>query len=500
MTTIKKHKMISKNSKKKEEPNQKVKKINTRTLKNFKIIGYFSILVLFIFSYFLFRLNILPMKYLIPILLILFLLDGGAVAAIHFFKKPLKIFGLVIACFFILFGTVGSYYTYHTDTFLNRSFRSGKMKVSANYYIVTKENSSMQSFQDMNGSIMYLSGATLIEEAMNTLNQEKKMEMIPYDDVIKMFTDLKNETIMSILVEQTSYDLAMQMKQGFEKNDFKVIHEFEVSIELDHNADANEEGKYNIYIGGNDFTNSLMDFNMIVTINSNTHQVLMTSVPRDYYIPVSGYNGKKDTLSFMGARGIETNRKSLAEFLEINLDYFIKINTKSLVGIVDQVGGIEYCSDQAYTTTHATILDSYDDRQGKKLQVKKGCQHLNGIETLTVARERLAFKDGDRQRQKNCQQIMKAILKQLISTNTITNYNNILNALSDLYDTNIPKEMITDLIKETIDGANWEMKEQSLNGSDSSNYVHLSNLTSYVMNPNMDSVKESVAAIKNILK
>ena len=99
MTTIKKHKMISKNSKKKEEPNQKVKKINTRTLKNFKIIGYFSLLVLFIFSYFLFRLNILPMKYLIPILVILFLLDGGEVAAIHFFKKNIfKITKIFLDC------------------------------------------------------------------------------------------------------------------------------------------------------------------------------------------------------------------------------------------------------------------------------------------------------------------------------------------------------------------------------------------------------------------
>lgn len=499
MSTKSKNKTLT-NTKKKVEMNHKKTKMPEKTIMIFKIVGYFSIFILFLFSYFLFQLNVLPLKYLIPILLFLFFMDGVSVVAIHFFKKSLKILGLVVACFLIIFGIVGIYYTYHTDSFLNRSFRSGKMKVSANYFVVTNQNSSYQSIKDMNDSVVYLSGATLIEEAKNHLNHEKQIEMISYDDVITMFTDLKNGNISSILVEQTSYNLVMEMKQGFQKSDFKVIHEFEVSIEVDSNAKDSEEGKYNIYIGGNDFTNSLMDFNMIITINEKNHKVLMSSIPRDYYIPVSGYNGKKDTLSFMGARGIETNRKSLEEFLGIPLNYFIKINTKSLVGIVDQVGGIDYCSDQTYTTTHAAILDSYDDRTGKKVQVKKGCQHFNGIETLTVARERLAFKDGDRQRQKNCQQIIKAIFKRLISTNTITNYNNILNALSDLYDTNIPKETITDLIKETINGANWEISEQSFNGSDGNNYVHLSKLTSYVMNPNMDSVNQAVEAIKNTLK
>jgi len=69
-----------------------------------------------------------------------------------------------------------------------------------------------------------------------------------------------------------------------------------------------------------------------------------------------------------------------------------------------------------------------------------------------------------------------------------------------LYQTNIPREVITDLIKETIDGANWEIKEQSVNGVDGENFVHLTNLRSYVMNPDMYSVNAAVAAIKALLE
>ena len=297
------------------------------------------------------------------------------------------------------------------------------------------------------------------------------------------------------------FDFVFDAIPNFKKEDYLFLHSFELTFQVE-NTEVGEVGEsFNIYVGGNDFTGSLMDFNMILTVNMQKHQILMTSIPRDYYIPVNGMNGRKDTLSFMGAlgNGIETNRKSLEEFFGINLGYYIKINTKSLVSIVNEVGGIDYCSDISFWTTHAKILDSYDDTKGEKLYVKKGCQHLNGIETLTVARERLAFPGGDRQRQKNCQEIIKAIFKQLLSTNTITNYNNILNSLSDLYQTNIPREKITDLLYETINGANWQFQEQSVNGSDGQNYVRLTNILSYVMNPNMDTVNSAIVKIKEVL-
>lgn len=470
------------------------------TLKIFKGVGYFSVFILLVFLFLLFRLDVLPLKYFVLISLTLLVIDFFFVFAIHKMKKPLKILGFVMTILLSFISIVGIYYTYNTDAFLNRSFRSGKLKLSTNYYVAVLNNYGASSLNELDGSVSYLNGAYLIEEAINNLSSQKKFEMNSYDDALTMFHDLKEGTISSILVEQTSYDLVMSLNQGFQASDFKVIYNFEVVVEVDNTANASESGKYQIYIGGNDFTNSLMDFNMIITINQNSHRILMTSLPRDYYIPVTGYNGRKDTLSFMGARGIDTNRKSLEEFLGLQLDYYIKINTKSLVGIVDEVGGIDYCSNMAYTTTHAMILDTYDDSKGQRLYVRNGCQHLNGIQTLTVARERLAFKGGDRQRQKNCQEIIKAIFKQLVSTNTITNYNNILSALADLYETNIPKEMITDFVKETIDGAQWKIEEQSVNGTDSNNYVHLTtNIKSYVMEPDMATVDAAKTKMNEVL-
>ena len=287
---------------------------------------------------------------------------------------------------------------------------------------------------------------------------------------------------------------------NLKKENYKVVYQFRIKIK--NNVDSNKTGskeKFNIYISGTDFAN-LSDFNMIATVNMNTHKILLTSIPRDYYIPVSGTNGIRDNLSFIGVNDVDTRIKSIENYFGINFDYYLKINTNSLVGIVDAVGGIEYCSNESFTTTHAVILNSYDDSKGRKLNVKKGCQHLNGIQTLTVARERNAFAGRDRQRQKNCQAIIVDIFEQLKSVNTLANYNNILNSLGDLYETSLSREIIENIMKDTINGANWTFENQSVDGSDGQDLIHLNSMKGWVMYPMEDTVTNAKAKINEILK
>ena len=147
------------------------------------------------------------------------------------------------------------------------------------------------------------------------------------------------------------------------------------------------------------------------------------------------------------------------------------------------------------------ILNSYDDRGKKKLYVKKGCQELNGIETLTVARERNAFVGRDRVRQKNCQKIIIAIFEKLKSTNSFVNYKEILDSLSNLYTTTIPRSVITDIAKDTIDGADWKFITQSVDGSDLWDAdIAILNGKGYAMQPNMNDVVNARNKINEILE
>ena len=218
-----------------------------------------------------------------------------------------------------------------------------------------------------------------------------------------------------------------------------------------------------------------MDFNMILSINTKNNTVLMTSIPRDYYLEVPGKNGLKDKLSFINAYGEDMNRKTLEKLFDTKIDYQVIFNTSSLVKITDYVGGIEFCSDKSYTTTHALIEDSYDDSKGVKFRVKKGCQHLNGIQTLTVARERLNLYGGDKARQENCQKIMLAIFKKLASSKTLVNYNETLNELSYLYETNISRSIVSSLISNYIDNPkDWTINYQIVDGTAGNDLVHSS--------------------------
>ena len=303
-----------------------------------------------------------------------------------------------------------------------------------------------------------------------------------------------------MLIDKASYDVLLNVNDSLDKDSFKIVYEFDIATNVEKKEEEEKKSSFNIYIAGRDF-DGLIDYNTIVTVNMNTHEILMTSIPRDYYMNISGMNGKKDSLSHMYAFGLDKAEKSVAEFFEVPIDYNIHITTESLVGLVDKIGGITYCSDQSFTTTHALILNSYDDRGKKKLYVKKGCQELNGIETLTVARERNAFVGRDRVRQKNCQKIIIAIFEKLKSTNSFVNYKEILDSLSNLYTTTIPRSVITDIAKDTIDGADWKFITQSVDGSDLWDAdIAILNGKGYAMQPNMNDVVNARNKINEILE
>jgi len=201
----------------------------------------------------------------------------------------------------------------------------------------------------------------------------------------------------------------------------------------------------------------------------------------------------------MNAYGPEINKESLENLFGINIDYSLTIDTNSLVTVVDYVDGIEFCSDYAFTTTHALVQGTFND-SGQKLTVKKGCQSLNGIEALTVARERNAFSGRDRVRQENCQKIMLAIIKKVASTDTLLHYNETLNTLGSLYKTDIPKKVVTTIAKDIINNGNeWNFTTQSVDGVDTHNKVHLSNMTDWVMDPDYNTVMNASNAIQETL-
>lgn len=451
------------------------------------------------------KLNIIPIKYYLIIFGTIAILEVISILLIFLKKKVFNVIGYILGIALIIFQMAGIYYVRVTDNFLNKAFNNDKKEYTNTFYVLTKKDNNDTLNNVTNNNIGYYEDTPNIDQAIKELEYKYKIASFSYSDINNMFLKL-NSDISYILIEKSIYDYTFEIDKSLNKDNYNIVYEYTLTFqepEEDTNNSVNqnevkETNNINIYIGGTDFTNQLYDFNMIVSINKETHKVLLTSIPRDYHIPVYGKNGKSDNMGYHGAWGITTSMKSLEQLLNIKIDYYVKVRTNSLVGVVDTLGGVTFCSDKSFYTTHATILDSYDDSTGNKLYVEKGCKNYNGVEILTISRERLAYSTGDRQRQKNCQSILISIFNKATSPSIIKNYQNILSSINDLYTTNISKDMITDYIKDIINNnTKWTFNTQSLDGYDGSGYVHLTNYKDYVMIPYQSSVNSASYNIKH---
>ena len=475
-------------------------KKNKRKLKVSFIVSIISIILSIFTMGLIFKLNILPVKYLGLVILVYVVLNVLITMLLKLKKNVFKVIGYILFTLLTIINILGSMYIIKTDSFFSTSFNNAKKTYTVTYYVLGNKQSNYE-IKDIYGKyVSYYNDSNEVNNAIDELKKTVTYNANGYDDLNMMFNDLKNNKIDFVLIDSSSYDLVLALDSTLSKNDFNLIYQFDLTFDEEESLSLNNVGNtFNIYIAGKDFTYTNNDFNMIVSVNLDTRKILLTSMPRDYYVEVAGKNGRKDTLSYMGAYGTTTSLRSLENLLDININYYVEINTKSLVGLVDELGGITYCSNEEYTTTHALVLDTYDDSTGNKFHVKNGCQDLNGIQTLTVSRERLNITGGDTQRQKNCELIMEAILAKLKSTNTITNFGNVLSAISSLYNTNMPKEAFTKLIKDILDNNSWSIDKYSLDGMDGKNYVHLTNLIDWVNNPDYQTIDHDKELIHELM-
>lgn len=396
----------------------------------------------------------------------------------------------------ILLSGIGSYYLYHTNAFLNETFSKEK-KETTTYYIVTSKENKYNKKSDIKGKVYYYKNSANIKGILKKIKEDLNVQISAYDDVISMINDIINQKIDFMLIDKTSYHAILNLKENKEKEKMKVVYKFD--IEKTTKNQSKEKEAFNIYIRGID-SDGLSDYNAIATVNTRTHEILLTSIPRDYYMEIYGINGKEDSLSHMFIYPDSTSKKSLEQFFDITLDYSVNITPEGVVDLVDKIGGITYCSDQSFDA-YIVALNSTDKRRHGPLYIKEGCQQLDGMETYAVAHERNSFVGRDRMRQKNCQKIIIAVFEKLKSTNSFINYKEILDSVSNLYSTDIPREVITKVVQDTIDGAEWNIMTQSVDGTDKWDAdIAILNDKGYAMIPNESDVINATKKINELLK
>jgi len=259
-----------------------------------------------------------------------------------------------------------------------------------------------------------------------------------------------------------------------------------------------EQEPFVVYISGSDTRNindipeeGLADANLVVAVDPTKNKILIVNTPREYYVALDGDSNKMDKLSHAGNYGIQCSMKTLENLYDIKFNYYVRVNFKSLVDIVDTLGGITVNSEYAFSSGHSLSKKTYN--------FKKGENELTGDAALAFVRERKAFAAGDRQRGKNQMLVLKAIVDKAISPSILipSNLEEMLSCITANTKTNISSEEIKALFKMQLEKmSGWDIESISVDGTGSSKYTYTYNERPlYVMIPDEDTVREAQKAL-----
>ena len=464
----------------------------------FKILGLLLILVSLMTIGVIYFINILPLKY--------FLIGSGSLLVIDILMLYLmlgkgwkkRMFGTFITIILIILQVVGLVYETNTLGFLRKI--GAKDYKTQNYNIVVLTTSKYQKIKDIKDEYVGILNPKETEglsDAVASLNKKIKVSYKEKEDVQELEEQLLSGDLSVILIEDAYYGIAKEENEEFASKT-KSIYKFSIDIktndDITKKVDITEE-PFNIFIAGIDTYGKISsvsrsDVNMVVTVNPKTNKILLTSIPRDYYVYLHGITSYKDKITHAGIHGIDMSVKTVEDLLDCDINYYFKVNFSSLVDMVDAIGGIEVDSPYKFTTFDYAYT------------FNKGYNKLNGEKALYFVRERKAFNEGDRTRNKNQQLVLTAIINKATSSTILTKYNSILKSVEGSFVTNLDDKSITSLIKKQIDdNKKWNIETYNLDGADSSNYTYsYKKAKSYVMEPDENSIKEAKLKIKSVLE
>lgn len=176
------------------------------------------------------------------------------------------------------------------------------------------------------------------------------------------------------------------------------------------------------------------DVMMVMTVNSDTNNTTLTSIPRDTYVEIVG-QGNMDKINHAYAfGGIEMSRATVEQFLDISIDYYIVVNMAGLSEIINQIGGVEVIPPTTFS------ISGYDFVEGQEVT-------LDGDMALAYVRERYTS-GGDYGRQERQRQLVAAIIRQMSNQKNIFNLKNIFLSLNENIKTDFDLMTLMSLYKE----------------------------------------------------
>ena len=432
-----------------------------------KILACIATISLLILLINVFRLDILPTKYLIIVIIIVIFLTVLN-AFFVFFKnsKTLRIISIILS---ILFSVIAIFAFLKINDTINFFTNFGSDKVTNTYNIIVANDSKYDENSNLTNQTIYAYrdltiDSNLVVEAIKT-NYNADTEF--NDNILALAADLMSHTDKIGAINAGTYEAFLSDNDMY-KDSFKIIKSFDIITEAEqtHEVDITKD-PFVIFLSGIDTrsgmlpSRSLSDVNIVATINPKEHKILLTAIPRDYYVHLAGTpeDSLNDKLTHAGSHGgIALSKATVEELLNIEINYYARVNFNFVKNLVDAIGGIDINSDVDYSFTCWT---------DKGCTFHPGVNSVDGRCALAFARERKSYSAGDRHRGENQEQVIALILDKISKSSTLlSNYSGILAALNDTFETNIETSDITAFFKNQLEDMKpWKIENFNLNGT-----------------------------------
>ena len=478
------------NKRSKRARSGKVKRsINIALLTIYVLLGGFLLFLIF-------RHNILAFRYLNVITAAVVILVALVSLLLIIYRKAEKftIFFLTLAIlvssvsFFALQQFVG--FTSHINSTSNYSEYSMSVVVlkDSEVHNVTQLDSVTGPTDTDNENIQKLIADIKTSQSKELTVEQSTSYLTAYKSLVS--GEAKAIVLNSVfenIIESEYPDYASKIRKIYTKNITKEVAAPKVS----------KNQSFNVYVSGIDTYGpissvSRSDVNIIMTVNRETKKILLTTTPRDSYVPIAdGGNNQKDKLTHAGIYGVDASIHTLENLYGIDLNYYARLNFTSFLKLIDLLGGVDVHNDQDFTSLHG------------KFHFPVGNVHLDSEQALGFVRERYSLADGDRDRGRNQQKVIVAILQKLTSTEALKNYDSIIKGLQDSIQTNMPLETMMNLVNAQLEsGGTYKINSQDLKGTgrmDLPSYA-MPESSLYMMEISDSSLESVKAAINDVME
>ncbi|WP_289086609.1 LCP family protein [uncultured Streptococcus sp.] len=340
--------------------------------------------------------------------------------------------------------------------------------------VVVPSNSSVNDVSDLT-SVQAPTDAdgSNINELLSHIKSERGVDLATekVDSYQAAYENLVNGSSQA-MVFNSAYSSLLEMSYENYRSNLKTIYSYKIKTSIKDEAKAHDSNVFNIYISGIDTYGSIStvsrsDVNLILTVNMNTHKILMTETPRDAYVKIpDGGADQYDKLTHAGIYGVETSEKTLENLYGITIDYYARLNFDSFLKLIDALGGITVYNDQAFT---ALI--------NKKEYPVGNIELTSGEDALAFVRERYSLEHGDYDRGNNQMKVIQAILNKMTSLKSVSNYSTIISNVQDSIQTDMKLDTVMKLVNSQLDsGKKFTVTSQEVTGTGSTG-----ELTSYAM-------------------